>query len=256
MAIGWKWAFLKIWMVPVVFAEFLLTRHAPSTVRFQVPPLKVSDISANNIQDYYTCVRWNIETPSYVLFLEIGRTDYPVHDVDANRFGPTSLQLGRQKLRMDILDSGNNLILRNKNVSSSGCTLSFSGDNLSVVDVCLSNISYDSSWKAIDMTAVVDLTIYSANQASSSVISHLTDTEVDLFNGAVHDAHKFDSDVNDFFVSEAEKRDFNESTYTWLFCRLLFLAVTLFIWYCMVVPLFLLRFVKEQQLSTMRKLPE
>ncbi|AMD20068.1 HCL083Cp [Eremothecium sinecaudum] len=243
-----KWL-VSVCLVFGLFAEgnVLKTILTSGTMRFDVEPIKAAEIDSTRLADYRQCIRWQLGGPGTMLFVQLERQDIPKYDIDANRFGPTSVQLGRQKLQLLILDTKGTTLLADNNVPSTGRTLSFSINNLSVVDVCLINISYDSSWKAIDMRSIIALSVYSTNQVAASGIPQISETHVEILSHAVENTNEFSDVRNGQYLadSEARKRNLNESTYSWLLCNTIVLGLSMFYCYCLAVPYYLIKSSRE-----------
>ncbi|AET38845.1 Rrt6p Ecym_3357 [Eremothecium cymbalariae DBVPG len=231
-----------LWFLTLIRCEIQGSSFTDGTLWFEIPPYKASEIDTDRLYDYQTCIRWQLNSPATVLFLQLKREDFPVHDIDPTRFGPSSVQQGRQKLQLSIHDliSGA-LILKDENVPTSGRTLSFSVGSLELFDICFINISSDSSWKAIDMVAALEMSVYSVDESSAFAITSITTQDMDLLSNVAKDTYLLVNPTGsgDLLISEEARRNLNESTYSWLMYRLFTLTITMFISYCIIVPIFL-----------------
>ncbi|AGO10736.1 AaceriAGR377Cp [[Ashbya] aceris (nom. inval.)] len=210
----------------VVLGMAAAAAAAGETMRWEVAPRKAG-------REVYECVRWEAGR-SGALSVRVRRADRPVHTVDEARFGPTSAQLGRQRLGFEVWDTEANVLVRDRKVPTHGRTVRFSANPAQQVDVCLINVSRDMSWRAIDTVAAVEVAVH----ADAGRVP-LTEDDMAVLAAVERDT-RVQRAAEAVLCSEHVRRDLNESTYTWVVVRPAALALALVAAYCLAVPAALL----------------
>ncbi|AAS54867.1 AGR377Cp [Eremothecium gossypii ATCC 10895] len=217
----------------VVLGMAAAAAAAGETMRWEVAPRKVG-------REVYECVRWEAGRAG-ALSVRVRRTDRVGHAVDEARFGPTSVQLGRQQLGLEVWDTEANVLVRDRRVPAHGRTVRFSANPAQQVDVCLINVSRDASWRAIDTVAAVEVAVH----ADAGRVP-LTEDDMAVLAAVERDT-RAQQTADAVLGSEHVRRDLNESTYTWVVVRPAMLALMLLAAYCMAVPAALLVLARGQR---------
>ncbi|SCU89604.1 LAME_0E04522g1_1 [Lachancea meyersii CBS 8951] len=187
---------------------------------FVCPPIKASSLQVERAQqEKHTCVSFETGSNSKTATFTIEVIDYLDHKLDLNRFGPTSCELGRQRLDFTAATSNGDLLRSHRNLKSGRTAIQVEASITNLhFEFCFSNLVYDSSWRSVDMHKAITITL--VNQETTK--PHVSDRISKKASDAAVDAANMifslvsEQDGQQLYHLENERRDLNESTFSWL----------------------------------------
>lgn len=161
-------------------------------------------------------------TPELLFVIDVVDT-LPFH-TDPSRFGGTNVDRDKQSLDMTIYDCVSGDLIRSRRGLASGTSvIEVSTSGSTKFCFCFANLSYDSSWKFIDVikTITVRMALYDtllkrqrkSQLVKESALKSLRQIELSTRTLAgLADA----GDRSELLELESERRDLNESVFNWL----------------------------------------
>lgn len=209
-----------LWIAGLV--AFVVCSLAPNDhVGFVLEPVKSASQSGQRF-----C--FELESPfaetgsEFMFVIEVVDT-LPFH-TDTGRFGGTNVDRGKQSLDMTLYNAENGDLMRAKRKLASGT---------SVIEVnplgsrkfcfCFANLSYDSSWRFIDVikTVTVGMATQESVQKQLWKSQMLKEMVIDSIQQMEESTQRLLSLIetrenSELLGLESEHRDFNEEVFTWL----------------------------------------
>ncbi|SCU81910.1 LADA_0C01794g1_1 [Lachancea dasiensis] len=199
---------------------------------FACPPLKAHEIDGQNWRDKASCIDFETHASKSPLIISITASDFLDHQVDLNRFGPTSCERGKQSLDLVIAAKNGDILRSVHNLKSGSNFIQLQSTTpSSYVSMCFLNLVYDGSWRSIDSHKAVTLALLKDQTAQPGALDDFTK---EMCDNMLESADLLFSLVDNqsgqqLFLWEHERRDLNESTFSWLFTAQLIHLVSLIV---------------------------
>lgn len=237
------------WMWTAGLAAFVVGSLLPDDhVGFVLEAVKSAQVSSGQGQGQFC---FELESPfadltsEFLFVVEVVDT-LPFH-TDTSRFGGTNADRGKQSLDMTIHNCANGDLVRGKRKLASGT---------SVIEVnplgcrkfcfCFVNLSYDSSWKYIDVikTITVKMATYDSIQKQQWRSQLLKEMTVDSIQQMEESTAKLlrwiDTRENSELLRlESDRRDLNEEVFDWLMYSELAFTIAVIVFKALVTRYFI-----------------
>lgn len=163
------------------------------------------------------------EPTSEFLFIIEVEDELPYH-TDADRFGGTNTERGKQSLDISIYNGENGDLLRSKrNLQSGVSIIEVNPHSAKKFRLCFINLSYDSSWRSIDTVKIVTIKMTTndykpQHQIALQLRKEVTMATMDKMEECCERLVELTAKKpgNELLRLERERRDLNEEIFTWL----------------------------------------
>ncbi|SCV04210.1 LANO_0G08834g1_1 [Lachancea nothofagi CBS 11611] len=214
----------------VVLTESVRMPLPQPQLSFLCPPIKASRVNSRNWKEQATCINFKATQDRKPAAFTLKVSDFLDYKLDLNRFGPTSCEKGKQSLDFTVTSQNGDLLRSRHNLKSGRTAIQLtSATPDSHFLFCFINLVYDGSWKSIDMHKEITLTLINHETARPRLTEQIT---INACDSVVDSANILFSLVNEsegqeLFQLEQERRDISENTFSWLFRFQSLLLITL-----------------------------
>ncbi|QLQ78004.1 hypothetical protein HG537_0A02510 [Torulaspora globosa] len=210
------------WWIASVFAFVAGSLMTGDHLRFVLEPVKSAGRRGDQHLDPF-CFELEspfVEPTSELVFVIDVVDTLPFH-TDPGRFGGTNVDRGKQSLDMTIYDCSNGDLIRSKRKLASGTSvLQVSPTKSTKFCFCFINLSYDSSWRFIDVIKTITVTIADREsiQKQQRKLLLLKESVLGTLQLIQYSTRGLQDtgERNELLELESERRDLNESVFNWL----------------------------------------
>ncbi|CCK71860.1 Rrt6p KNAG_0I00690 [Huiozyma naganishii CBS 8797] len=232
--------FLFLWFTLHIVLGFAFNpiKQQDAVLQFELPPVKNSlYLHSPNLNDKPFCVMINIDDYPWLdqedILLQFDISNKVPSGINVDRFGGTSVSHGKQSVYFDIRSWPSGDLIRSKKrfdpQTPTSILIRATADR--TIEICMINFVFDGSWSSIDLTKSVTVSLTSPLQLKQQlqyflyryVPSELPLTLIQCAADFGELVHVWDK--GQLSMLERERRDLNESTFTWvLYSFIIFLV--------------------------------